>query len=55
MADLGIVDDVPAKISRVAEAACQPGNIIYATPVTITVPAVRDAILALDAFSRSIH
>ncbi len=54
LSDLGVVEDVPAKIERVAEAACRPGNIIYATPVTITVPAVRDAILALDAFSRSI-
>lgn len=55
LADLGIVEDVPAKIGQVAEAACRPGNIIYATPVDITVPAVRDAILALDAFSRSIR
>ena len=55
LADLGIVEDVPAKIGRVAEAACRPGNIIYATPVPITVTAVRDAILALDAFSRSVH
>ena len=54
LADLGIVEDVPARIGRVAEAACRPGNIIYATPVPITVAAVRDAILALDAFSRSI-
>ncbi len=55
LADLGIRNDVPAKIEKVAEAACRPGNIIYATPVPITVPAVRDAILALDAFSRSVN
>lgn len=54
LADLGIVDDVPAKIGRVADAACRPGNIIYATPAAVTAPAVRDAILALDALSRSI-
>lgn len=54
LADLNIVDDVHAKIERVAQATCQPGNIIYATPVPVTVPAVRDAILALDAFSRSV-
>jgi glycerol dehydrogenase len=54
LADLRIVDDVRAKVERVAEAACQPGNIIYATPVPITVAAVRDAILALDAFSRDV-
>ncbi len=54
LADLGIVNDVPAAIERAAEAACRPGNIIYATPVPITVAGVRDAVLALDAFSRSI-
>jgi glycerol dehydrogenase len=54
LADLGIIEDVAAKIERVAEAACRPGNIIHATPVPITVAGVRDAILALDAFSRSI-
>ncbi|PSJ61722.1 glycerol dehydrogenase [Kumtagia ephedrae] len=54
LADLKITEDVRAKIERVAEAALRPGNIIYATPVELSVPIVRDAILALDAFSRSL-
>lgn len=54
LADLRIVEDVPAKIERVAEAALRPGEIIYATPVALSVPIVRDAILALDAFARSL-
>ncbi|MFV0476018.1 MAG: glycerol dehydrogenase [Pikeienuella sp.] len=54
LADLGVVGDVKAKVEKVAEASCRPGTIIHATPVTITVPIVRDAILALDAFSRSL-
>jgi len=53
LANLGIVEDVSTKIDRVAQVACRPGSIIYATPVTITVAAVRDAILALDAYSCS--
>lgn len=51
LADLGITHDVKAKAERVAEAALRPGAIIHATPVTLSVPIVRDAILALDAFS----
>ncbi len=54
LADLRITDGVRDKIERVAEAALRPGNIIYATPVELSVPIVRDAILALDAFSRAL-
>ena len=54
LADLRIVEDVRAKIERVAEAALRPGEIIYATPVALSVPIVRDATLALDAFARSL-
>lgn len=55
LADLRIVGDVRAKIERVAEAALRPGEIIHATPVALSVPIVRDAILALDAFSRTVE
>ncbi|MBB5220283.1 glycerol dehydrogenase [Amaricoccus macauensis] len=56
LADLGITEDVPAKIERVAAAALKnPGAIIYATPVTLSVPLLRDSILALDAFSATIR
>jgi glycerol dehydrogenase len=55
LADLKIVDDVEAKIGRVAAAALEnPANIIYATPVALSVPLLRDSILALDAFSRAL-
>lgn len=55
LADLKIVEDVEAKIERVAEAALKdPENIIYATPVTLSVPLLRDSILALDAFARTV-
>ncbi len=42
------------KIERVAEATLQPNSIAYATPVDLSVPLVRDSILALDAFSRAL-
>ena len=50
-----IVEDVEAKIERVAAAALKnPDDIIYATPVALSVPVLRDSILALDAFSRAL-
>lgn len=55
LADLGIREDVTAKIARVAEAAlCNPQNIIYATPMRLSPQLLRDAILALDAFSAAL-
>lgn len=55
LVDLKITQDVKAKIEKVATAALKnPADIIYATPVTLSVPLLRDSILALDAFSRSI-
>jgi glycerol dehydrogenase len=55
LADLKIVEDVEAKIERVATAALKnPDDIIYATPVALSVPLLRDSILALDAFSRAL-
>jgi glycerol dehydrogenase len=55
LADLKIVEDVEAKIERVAAAALKnPDDIIYATPVALSVPLLRDSILALDAFSRAL-
>jgi glycerol dehydrogenase len=55
LANLRIVDGIREKIERVAEAALRPGNIIYAAPVELSVPIVRDAILALDAFSLTVE
>ncbi|MBB5755087.1 glycerol dehydrogenase [Prosthecomicrobium pneumaticum] len=54
LADLGIVADVREKVERVAAAALAPGAIIHATPVRLSVPIVRDAILALDAFATTL-
>ena len=55
LADLSIVEDVAAKATRVAEGALAvPGSLIYRTPVTLSVPIVRDAILAMDAISRGL-
>lgn len=55
LADLGIREDVGAKIERVAQAALRnPQDIIYATPVRLSVALLRSAILALDAFSRTL-
>lgn len=44
----------PADIERVAEAALLPGSPTRNVPVELTVPLVRDAILALDAFTASL-
>lgn len=54
LADLRITEGQAEKMLKVAEAACAPGSIIYATPVKITPAIVRDSILALDAFSHSL-
>ena len=55
LADLGIVEDIASRVERVAEAVLSsPRNIIFATPVTLSVALVRDAILALDAFASTI-
>ena len=37
-----------------AAALKNPDDIIYATPVALSVPVLRDSILALDAFSRAL-
>lgn len=55
LAELGIREDVLPKIERVAAAALRnPRDIIYATPVALSVPLLRDSILALDAFAHSL-
>ena len=41
----------PGDIERVAKAALKPGSSIYKVAVPVSVPIVRDAILALDAFT----
>ena len=48
---LDIPDATPADIERVAEAAVLPGSPTHDVPVELTVPPVRDAILAHDAFT----
>lgn len=54
LADLGLADTSRDDITRVAEAALAPGECTFATPVELTVDTVRDAILALDAFARTL-
>lgn len=55
LADLMIVENVEAKVTKVAEAAMAvPGSLIYRTPVELSIELVRDSILGLDAFARVI-
>lgn len=54
LADLKLGNAKPADIERVAEAALKPGTPTHNVPVELTVPLVRDAILALDAFTSGI-
>jgi glycerol dehydrogenase len=49
--DLNLGQATPADIERVAKAALKPGSSIYKVAVPLSVPIVRDAILALDAFT----
>ncbi len=51
LADLGLGRASHADITRVAEAALLPGSATYKVAVPLSVPIVRDAILALDAFT----
>jgi glycerol dehydrogenase len=54
LADLDLGSADRAAIERVAEAALAPGECTFATPVPLTIPLVRDAIIGLDAFSRQL-
>lgn len=54
LADLDLGSADRAAIERVAEAALAPGHCTFATPVPLTVPLVRDAILSVDALSRQL-
>jgi len=49
--DLNLGRATPGDIERVAKAALKPGSSIYKVAVPLSVPIVRDAILALDAFT----
>ncbi len=54
LADLNLADATPEDIVRVAEAALKPGSAIYRVAVPLSVEIVRDAILALDAFTSTL-
>jgi len=55
LADLKITEDVTAKIGHISEAAVNdPNSVVHAVPVTLTPTLLRDSILALDAFARSL-
>lgn len=51
LADLNLGAATPDDIERVAEASLKSGSSIYKVAVPLSVPIVRDAILALDAFT----
>lgn len=51
LADLKLGEATSADVERVAEASLRPGAPTHNVPVDLTVPLVRDAILALDAFT----
>lgn len=51
LADLKLAQATPADIERVAEAALRPGSATWRVAVPLSVAIVRDAILALDAFT----
>lgn len=51
LAQLGITADVRAAAERVAEGAMAEGESAVACPVDVSVPIIRDAILALDAIT----
>jgi glycerol dehydrogenase len=51
LADLNLGDATTADISRVAEASLKPGSATYKVAVPVSVEIVRDAILALNAFT----
>ncbi len=55
LADLNLADATKEDIARVAEAALKPGSVTYRVAVPVTVEIVRDAILALDAFTSSLN
>lgn len=55
LADLDLADATKEDIARVAEAALKPGSVTYRVAVPVTVEIVRDAILALDAFTSSLN
>jgi glycerol dehydrogenase len=54
LADLNLADATPDDILKVAEAALKPGSAIYRVAVPLSVEIVRDAILALDAFTSTL-
>lgn len=54
LADLNLGGATPAEIERVAAAALRPGTPTHNVPVELSVPLVRDAILALDAFTTAL-
>ena len=51
LADLKLGKAKPADIERVAEASLKPGSATWRVAVPLSVEIVRDAILALDAFT----
>lgn len=54
LADLGLGKAGPDEIGRVAEAALKPGSVTWRVAVPLSVEIVRDAILAVDAFTTSL-
>lgn len=55
LADLNLGKATPDDIERVAEASLKPGSSTYKVAVPLSVAIVRDAILALDAFTSGIR
>jgi glycerol dehydrogenase len=55
LADLKLGNATPADITRVAEASLKPSSDTWRVAVPLSVEIVRDAILALDAFTRALE
>jgi len=55
LADLNLAAITPADLERVAEAALLPGSPTWKVAVPLSVPIVRDAIIATDAFTSTIN
>ena len=54
LADLKLANASRAAIERVADAALAPGSVTWRSAAPLSVATVRDAIIALDAFTSSL-
>jgi len=53
LAEMGVTEDLPAKIQAVAEASCAEGETIHNMPFKVTPASVQAAILTMDRLGRA--